>query len=184
MQPICKISHHAALLTCVSNFLGVGPGHSAVVIDDHVFTFERVIGAWRVSNSSGWLQIKTRDYLKINTHRPVVVQELSTGKTDATAIYEYISLSDSKDEDYLSSGVCSQQAARALSAGLGLNINPWGFNTPHAIYMGVKQSGVVSKSYHTFPERGAYHFYAKNQLHNWYRPECEIHLDPPPVLSW
>jgi hypothetical protein len=189
---VCKPYKRAALLTCVTNALGVGPGHSAIILDDEVFTFERVIGASMVSDSSGWLRIKTVDYLKKNTFRPVVIQELEAGKTNASLIYEYIAMSDMNDEDYLSSGVCSHAAINALSAGLPTAIDPWGVNTPHAIYVAVKNSGYVSSSYYTFPNldtrdgllADAFEQDAKRNLIMDFQPECKQRKEPPPVLSW
>jgi hypothetical protein len=179
-------------LTCVTNAGGIGPGHSAVILDDEVFTFERVGGAWRVSDSSGWLKIKTKDYLQKNTHRPVVIQEFSTAKMNASLVYEYIAMSDLNDEDYLSSGVCSHLAVAALSAGLPKEIDPWGLNTPHAIYVATKNSGYVTSSYYTYPNLDTWNGIlaeaaegqAQLQLIQDFQPECTRRKEPPPVLSW
>ena len=192
MRPICKISRRAALLTCVTNWNGIGPGHSAVVVDDHVYTFEQVGGAWLVPGQSGWRQIRTVDYLalKLNTERPVVVQELDPARTDATAIHTCITVSDGRDADYGGSGVCSHLAARAISAGLGSNINPVGLNTPAAIYTVVKNSGSVSASYYTFPGAGdgtnldAAKKRAMAALYLAFRQEWSKRREPPGVSTW
>ena len=174
----------AALLTCVSNYKGVGPGHSAIVLDGYAYSFERVVGSWFVGKESGWLQAKTRDYLDANTHRPVIIQELDPGLTDATRIHDYIATSDLGDTDYGSSGVCSQQAASALSAGLRVSVNPWGMDTPHNIYRFLKASGAVAKTYYTFPEQDAAWWCSgtKMQMMLYYTPGTR---EPsPPILTW
>ena len=184
-----KHYRRVALLTCVTNFAGVGPGHSAVVIDDHVFTFERVAGGWW-DPDSGWVRYTTQAYLKINTWRPVVPMELNPALCNANAVYDYIAQSERDDDDYGGSGVCSQQAAAAISAGLGRDINPWGFNTPVAVATAVKNCGAVSSSYYTFPDAGdgskltpaqsramAALFYA-------FRDEWSRHREPPGISSW
>jgi hypothetical protein len=185
-----KICRRVALLTCVSNDKGIGPGHSAVVVDDEIFTFERVAGGWLVPNGSGWVRYKSRDYLKINTWRPLVPMELDRAKTNATAVYDYIMKSDRDDADYGGSGLCSHLAAKAISAGLGWDINPWGLNTPAAVANLVKNSGAVSASYYTFPDAGdgtnltdsqkramAMLFYA-------FRDEWSRRREPPGILKW
>lgn len=180
----CIVCRRAALLTCVTNVAGVGPGHSALALDGYVYTFERVSGAWLVPGGSAWLQIPVRDYLAANTHRPVIVQELDVARADATAMREYIVESDLADADYGSSGVCSQQAASALSAGLDLQVNPIGLNSPYRIYRHLKHTGAVSRSYHTFPGRGAA-MVGKNALLGYlYTPECTRHEAAPPILAW
>lgn len=185
IQPVCINCRRAALLTCVSNGANIGgPGHSAVILDDYVYTFEASLGGWLSVTESGWFQVRTADYLKANTWRPIVIQELSETQVNATAIRGYISRSDDNDEDFISSGVCSQQAAKALSAGIGAAVDPWGMNIPYLVYRYIKNSGLVVNAYYTFPDVNGYHFYPKNTLHNLYWPECERRRDPPPVLSW
>ena len=190
MRPICKISRRAALLTCVTNSNGIGPGHSAVVVDDYVYTFEQVAGAWLVPGRSGWLQIKTVDYLNINTWRPIVVQELDPARTDATAIHTYITVSDSEDADYGWSGVCSHLAAEAISAGLDRRINPVGLNAPAPVYTAVKNSGSVSASYYTFPGVGdginldGAKKRAMAALYLAFREVLHRRMEPPRVSTW
>jgi hypothetical protein len=179
MKPISRICRRVALLTCVSNFRAGGPGHTSLILDDHVYTFEIRSGG------SGWHQIPTATYLKDNASRPLVIQELSTRRVNASVVYAYIVKSEKRDDNYLWDGVCSQQAANALGAGMGLVINPtWLMNTPYAVYKFIKQSGSVADSYHVWPEHNGYHFHPKRLLHNLYWPECERRCDKPPVLSW
>jgi len=153
IQHRCMVCHNAALITCVSNAGGLGPGHTCVVIDKFVYTFERFLAGWVNMQSSGWVKIKTADYLKQNVHRPVIIQELSNS-VNASSIYEYISMSDLNDADYLSSGVCSQQAIKAISAGLKTPISHSIVNIPSAVYSVVKKSGYVKNTSYVFPDEG------------------------------
>ncbi len=179
MDPITRGCRRVALLTCVSNFRGGGPGHTALILDDSVYTFEAR------SDFSGWHKFKTAAYLKENAYRPVVIQELSASRVNASAVMSYVVKSGARDDNFGWDGVCSQQAANALSAGMNMVINPtWGMNTPYAVYNFIKQSGRVADSYHTWPEHAGYNFHEKRLLHNLYHPECERRCDRPPVLSW
>jgi hypothetical protein len=116
----------------------------------------------------------------------VVIQQLDPGRTDATAIQAYIAASDAADADYLSSGVCSQQAAQALSSGLGLAVDPVGMDTPYRVYSFLKRSGCVQVSYYTFPDGDQYSPVngRKIWLYNMYSPECTAHVPSPFLLSW
>jgi hypothetical protein len=42
----CIPCRRTALITCVSNAGGLGPGHTCIVVDSFIYTFERVQGAW------------------------------------------------------------------------------------------------------------------------------------------
>ena len=186
MAIVPRAARRAALLTCVTNAGGIGPGHSAVVVDSFVYTFERFLAGWVATTTSGWLQIPTRDYLDMNRHRPVVVQELAASKANATAILKYIADSDASDADYLSSGVCSQLAAQSLSAGLPIKVDPLGLNFPWQVYHFLKYSGMLSDAYSTFPDGIFYgDFNGRNlQLYNIYYPESQRQLENPGILAW
>ncbi|QQS12526.1 MAG: hypothetical protein IPK81_24170 [Rhodospirillales bacterium] len=191
MKAICKVCRRAALLTCVTNLGGIGPGHSAIVLDSTVYTFENVRGSWFVSGSSGWREVSAAAYFAENVHRPVVVQELDAGAVDASAIHAYIVESDLGDADYLSSGVCSQQAINAISAGVKGGIGVWGPNFPWEVYKAVQSSGLVSSGYYTFPWRDRPKGcnpvavgLCLSQLNMAYRPENNTRKEPPPVLKW
>jgi hypothetical protein len=179
-------ARRAALLTCVTNGGGIGPGHSAVVVDGFVYTFERFLAGWVTTTASGWLQVRTRDYLDQNRHRPVIVQELAPTKTNATAILKYIASTDAADADYLSSGLCSHLAARSLSAGLPIKVNPWGWNFPFQVYHFLKHTRLVSDSYCAFPDGIFYgDFNGRNlQLYNLYYPESQRQPENPGILAW
>ena len=186
VHPYFTRCSRAALLTCVTNCQGLGPGHTAIVIDGFVYSFEKFIGAFNVSKSSAWVQFHTKDYLEANRHRPVIIQELKPERTDATRIHDAIAASDLADTDYLSSGVCSQQAAVALSAGLKLNVNPWGMDTPHNIYRFVKSVGAVAEEYYTFPDEARYPWFGGKKLAMWvnFWDTWSRKETPPPILAW
>jgi hypothetical protein len=120
----------------------------------------------------------------------VVLMELDPGKTNANAVYDYIMESRREDDDYGGSGLCSHQAAAAIGAGLGRDINPWGLNTPIAVAGVVKNSGAVSSSYYTFPGAGDgsnltdAERRAMMQLFYNFRDEWSRRWEPPGISSW
>ena len=114
-----------AILTLVSNVAGYGPGHSAIVALDKVYTFEAIAGFY----GDSWLIVDVREYLNRNTHRPVVVQELND-KVDLQKVMKYVSGSMGSDHDFLGSGVCSSQVAHAISAATSQSFNPTRVDTP------------------------------------------------------
>ena len=133
------------ILTCVTNGAGCGPGHTAIVLDDTVYSFENV-GDWFSkggNNASGWVTAKMADYLKKNEARPVLLQELSE-KVRPQPVEDYIKKSIASDDDYLSSGVCSSLVASAVNAGFTAGFNPFGVDTPRNVYHLAKQKGIVA----------------------------------------
>jgi hypothetical protein len=139
-----------AILTCITNGVVINsPGHSALIADDKVYTFENLMGG-ALSSNSGWSIVKTTDYLKLpgNVIRPIVIQELDMQKVNAGKALAYIEASIANDEDYLGSGVCSTQAASALSAGVAGGFDPWGVDTPHSVYALAKERMLVSRAYY------------------------------------
>jgi hypothetical protein len=136
-----------ALLTCVGNgyFLPTGPGHSAMIVDREVFTFEDPLAV----SSSGWVEMRVQAYLDLsgNLIRPIIIQELNLSRVNGGEVMEYIQNSIRRDEDYGPSGVCSQQTAWALAAGLPGGFDPAGVNTPRAVHDLVKSKALVSNTY-------------------------------------
>ena len=133
------------ILTCVTNGAGCGPGHTAIVIDDLVYSFENA-GDWFSkggNNASGWITAKLADYLKKNEKRPVLLQELNE-KVRPGPVEAYIKKSIAEDDDYLSSGVCSSLVASAINAGYSAGFNPFGVDTPWKVYHHAKQKGIVA----------------------------------------
>ena len=138
------------LLTLVTNHNGLGPGHSAVAVGSLVYTFEdalNVIGA-----GSAWRRIDYLNYLKQNSHRPALVQTLH--HANAFRVEGYIDSSRADDDDYLSSGVCSQLVARAVDAGLPhIKFDPKGFDTPLGVYRCARRLGLVLEEQYLWPGR-------------------------------
>lgn len=154
------------LITCVTNAGGVGPGHSAIAINGTVYSFEQAgdIG----SGSSGWLVVSLNRYLSMNTHRPVILQELTDQVSEGKAL-KYITQSISEDDDYLGSGVCSSQAASAIDAAYSGDFNTWGVDKPYEIYQLAKELGIVANERMTWPD--------KDSLSGAVRNSCQWVLD-------
>jgi hypothetical protein len=139
-----------AILTCITNGVVISsPGHSAIIADDKVYTFENLTGG-ALSENSGWSILKTTDYLSLpgNVKRPIVIQELDMQKVNAGKALAYIQGSIANDEDYLGSGVCSTQAASAIDAGITGGFDPWGVDTPHSVFALANERKIVSRSYY------------------------------------
>ena len=150
------------LLTCVTNAGGVGPGHSAIVIEDTVYSFE---AADYGGNASGWLVISKTKYLANNEHRPVFLQEL-TSEVDPGKALQYIVQSISNDDDYGGSGVCSSQAASAIDAAYAGDFNTWGVDKPYEIYQLAKELGIVAKEEMVWPGKDSLSGPVRNSC-NW-----------------
>lgn len=130
------------ILTFVSNLNGAGPGHSAVAVGKTVYTFEDAGGGW-LSSGSGWKILDYDQYLSENTHRPVLAQKIQS--STPAYVTEYVEKSIANDDDYLGSGVCSQQVSRAVNYSLPENIifDPKGFDTPFGVYHCARRLGIV-----------------------------------------
>ena len=142
------------ILTLVSNINGSGPGHSAVAVGDTVYTFEEALGGW-LQSDSGWKIVDFDPYLSDNEHRPVLVQTIVSAKSNL--VTEYVNRSISNDDDYLGSGVCSQQVARAVNYALphGIDFDPRGFDTPFGVYQCARRLSLVRGEEYFWPGRGS-----------------------------
>lgn len=138
------------LVTCVTNFNGIGPGHSCLEINGMIHSFEAVKGAWGNSGQSGWIQIGAAKYYADNAHRPVIKQLLN-GRVSEGKVLGYILNSAAADDDYLSSGVCSSQAASAIEAGFQGSFNTMGIDTPYDIYVMANNKGIVGTESMAWP---------------------------------
>lgn len=145
-----------AILTLISNAKGVGPGHSAIVAGNNVYTFEELAGI----RGDSWIIINVSKYLKKNGHRPVVVQEVNE-KVNFKKVMNYLAHSIQRDDDYLTSGVCSSQVAAAIDAGMNQKFNPTRIDTPRKVYMLAKTKGIVKRSYYYWPGAPALGDYAR-----------------------
>ena len=142
------------ILTLVSNINGAGPGHSAVAVGDTVYTFEEALGGW-LQSTSGWKTLGYDPYLADNEHRPVLAQTLVGA--EPTYVTEYVQKSIANDDDYLGSGVCSQQVARAVNYSLpkDVDFDPKGFDTPFGVYHCARRLALVQKEEYDWPGRGS-----------------------------
>ena len=134
------MASRVAILTCVgNNGNGTGPGHTSLVIDSKTYSFEAIFA------TTAWKTFNTRAYVAQNTHRPLVIQELPT--VNANAVLTYIQVTGAVGLDYLEHGVCSQQAALALSTGTPGGFNPRGFDTPWGVYAHAANRKLAAKTY-------------------------------------
>jgi len=141
------------ILTFVTNVNGVGPGHSAVAVGSTVYTFEDT-GGW-FNSGSAWKKLNYDQYLAGNTHRPVLVQTIPSANSGF--VTEYVDQSIASDDDYIGSGVCSQQVARAVNYALPHNIDfdPRGFDTPFGVYHCARRLGVVGREEYDWSGRAS-----------------------------
>ena len=140
------------LMTFVTNFSGLGPGHTAVAVDSTVYTFEDVGGGW-LQPGSGWKKLDFTTYVKANEHRPLLLQTLSHVVADD--IPEYVDMSIAKDDDYVGSGVCSTQVSRAINYALPAKIifEPKGVDTPYGVFYCARRLQLVTKEEYFWPGR-------------------------------
>ncbi|MEZ5307170.1 MAG: hypothetical protein R2684_08505 [Pyrinomonadaceae bacterium] len=170
------------ILTLVTNTVaGEGPGHSAVAVGSKVYTFEDV-GGWLGSNS-GWIKIDYDPYLKKNEHRPVLVQYVPTSV--GSYVTEYVDKSIANDDDYLGSGVCSQQVSRAVNYSLpkSVDFDPKGFDTPFGVYHCARRLALVSKEEYFWPGKGDINALAWARIVNKLRddyPDAYANMDLSP----
>lgn len=138
-----------ALLTCVGNpGWPAGPGHSALIGDRCVYTFERT-GISAIGSNSGWKVLTTPSYLGLpeNEARPIIIQELDSTKVNFSKVVEYVDGSTRADDDFFSSGWCSLQTALALKVGVAGRFEPRGLDTPLAVHDYIKSLRLVTKTY-------------------------------------
>ena len=146
-------STQVRILTFVTNFNGSGPGHSAVAVGSKVYTFEDT-GGW-FDSGSGWKKLNYTSYLASNTHRPVLAQTIPFA--NSALVTQYVDKSIKDDDDYIGSGVCSQQVARAVNWALprSIDFDPKGFDTPFGVYHCARRLGVATKEEYTWTDRGS-----------------------------
>lgn len=118
------------IITCVTNAGGVGPGHTALWIDNTIYSFERMLSA------NGWLVQTFSTYINNdqNKNRPVIAQTLNSN-VNAQAVLDAVRAeADEWFEQYSGSNVCSQRASANLDAGASAGFNPRGYDTPFGVY--------------------------------------------------
>jgi hypothetical protein len=127
------------LVTCVTNAGGIGPGHSAIAYNNTIYSFEDINYG---KTGSAWIVIGLNAYIRKNSQRPVILQEL-TSTVNSRNVINYIQKSIANDDDFIGSGVCSSQAAAAIEAGYAGKFNTFGVDKPYEIYQLAKSKGIV-----------------------------------------
>jgi hypothetical protein len=142
------------ILTCVTNGQGIGPGHTALAVENTVYSFENMADIFSIiTESSGWKTFNYPGYLKQNSFRPVLIQKLSI-KCNPDYLLQYIDKSTKRDDDYGSSGVCSTLASKAINYALPEEIifDPKGIDTPFGVYHCARRLGLVLAEQYLWPD--------------------------------
>ncbi len=118
------------ILTCVTNAGGVGPGHTALWVDNTVYSFEQM------TSFNGWLVQAATTYLNNdqNKNRPVIAQTLNSRVNAQKVLTALQDEAAEWFERYSAGNVCSQRASANLDAGASKGFNPRGFDTPYGVY--------------------------------------------------
>lgn len=147
------MSARLAIMTCITNGGGVGPGHTAVIVGDTVYSFENA-GDWFSvrTESSGWITMDAQEYIDKNAARPVVLQDINE-QVNRSKVLRYIFGSMETDMDYLSSGVCSSLVCSAIEAGYTGSFNPPGVDTPYKTFHLANKKGIVRGTSVTWADR-------------------------------
>lgn len=127
-----------AILTCVTNGGGYGPGHTALVIDGTVYSFEP-----NKQNASGWYTEASSTYIAGNKARPVILEYLKG--VDQGKVLNQIKFEMNKPLWWgTTGGVCSQSAAIVLNKGASSGFDPSGYDTPYKVYWHAWEKEYVS----------------------------------------
>lgn len=143
-----------AAIYMLTNASGRGPGHSAITFGAKVYSFEPAApGSMDHLFGDSWKIFDTRKYvLEINPSRPALVQELN-GAVGLRPLGAYLMKSIQDSQLYAARGVCSDQAAAAISAGTE---GAWAprkglVTTPKALYDQLIWAGLVTRTYYYWP---------------------------------
>ena len=139
------------IITCVTNAGGSGPGHTALWVDNTVYSFE-LMGSF-----NGWLVQSATTYLNNdqNKSRPVIAQTLNS-RVNAQKVLK--ALQDEANEwfeGYGAANVCSQRAASNLDAGASKGFNPPGYDTPYRVYWHAWNKEYVGSERCVWQDRGS-----------------------------
>ncbi len=129
-----------SILNLVGNFArgGIGYGHTAIIVDQTVWSFEKITG-------SGWIQRDVESYVRLNRSRPVVRQDLFRSQVDPQKVHNYLKASNESGDGYGTSGVCSSQVSNAIDAGTTTEFNPFGIDEPVEVFHSARRAGIVKK---------------------------------------
>jgi len=118
------------IITCVTNAGGVGPGHTALWIDNTIYSFEQMTSAnaWLVQSFSTYINNDT------NKGRPVIAQTLNSNVNAQTVLDSVRAEAAEWFEQYSATNVCSMRASANLDAGASSGFDPSGFDTPYKVY--------------------------------------------------
>jgi hypothetical protein len=146
------MSSEVVVVTCVTNTGGgMGPGHSAVAVGAKLYTFEALDYG---GNGSGWLVFDREAYFSKNAHRPLLLQTIRHTAVCPHLVGEYVRKSIRADDDYIGSGVCSTQVAKALDAAMPrVRFEPRGFDTPYEVYRTARRLLLVAGERYLWPGR-------------------------------
>lgn len=117
------------IVTCVTNAGGVGPGHTALWIDNHIYSFERM------ASTNGWLVTSASSYLNNdqNKNRPVIAQTLNSN-VNGWEVWDAVDEESKEIFERYGPSVCSQRASVMLDAGASNGFDPKGYDTPYGVY--------------------------------------------------
>ncbi len=165
------------ILTLVTNGRGgTGPGHSALAVGSQVYTFGGGgdgMGGNTSRSTSGWKTLGYQSYLTTNGHRPVLVQFLN--RVREQRVVQYVANSIASDEDYGTSGVCSQQVSWALDYALpNLTFDPRWFDTPFRVYHCARRLGLVQREQYLWPQRASLNVLAWARIANKLRSDYPL----------
>jgi hypothetical protein len=86
----------------------------------------------------------------------LLLQTLSMTAICPPLVAEYVNQSVANDDDYIGSGVCSTQAARALDYAMpSVVFEPRGFDTPFGVYSCARRLQLVVSESYLWPGRQA-----------------------------
>ncbi len=145
------------LLTFVGNKgWETGPGHMAIGIGNTCYTFEDFGNGRFNPDRSGWLILNLTDYLKQNEYRPTLIQKLKALVVPGL-VTEYVRKSVLDDDDFVTSGWCSYQAAKAIdyASPKAIDFDPDGLNTPQSVFYHARRVGIAASETYVWRGRGA-----------------------------
>jgi hypothetical protein len=118
------------IVTCVTNAGGVGPGHTALWVDNQIYSFELM------GHANGWLVQNASTYLNNegNSNRPVIAQTLNGNVNAQTVLNSLRAEAAEWFEQYSATNVCSMRASANLDTGASNGFNPSGVDTPYGVY--------------------------------------------------
>lgn len=153
------------IITCVTNAGGVGPGHTALWVDNMIYSFERIASAngWLVQNFSTYINSDS------NKARPIIAQTLNSN-VNAQTVYDSLKAEAAEwFEQYSATNVCSMRASANLDAGASNGFNPRGVDTPYGVYWHAWNKEYVGSERCVWQNRASDYESKKTKLYNDYQ---------------